>query len=1083
MAQCKLNDLVDKMKDHSTLNGWDVLVSYDLSTITTTLNKQVSQAGLLDPLKWTDGSEEPDIFGKISKTEMSLQLSPPTLSVPNNSDKVRLSFPIKDCTWRNENDPSGTLSHFPEVSNLILMTPVVAIQGTYAIGPRGNRFADLSPNSKSTVAANTIQILNHEESNQWWAFSFDFKKVEAEIESVSILKPMHQNICQKIKTLFQNNHTRFYLGSLRQSRVLIDNTSNAHMTLYPSRFCFSISGSALCIWIGVIGSGDDGQEPSAQSPLQFRPDGQKVLNPIPAGCNASIIFSRHLMMKFVENALSSLKICGNLEETDAAGLVVKMKLMNSHVEIPGYNRRIHANRREHYDRCSFDMNSSPALFSIGSAADVSVSYNSEADIYWWYKDVVYSGGDTNNIFDDGKMKATFEIKGTGQWSSSDDTQKYPNQVVLRLSFDQAWCKISNKPYEFSQYPKVPPNPLSNAALVLDYAQITDVLFPVKHCFDSGGFGHGTFATPRDFILTGKLREGQEIIPFSLSTPVQAIQQDHQTTTDSKDPKDVKAFVHYLLSDPMPPMYGDLVNALASDAGDSTTRVAEIFKSYDYPQFTTEDFGGPLHVDLESLLDPQKPPGPGKKVFPNEPVEHRLFGGLYTVSVPLADEGEMIVVHPVTGEILHEGEKSLPVVTLDRESSETHVEWSRSNRKFNVVFKAALDAATNFITLSFNGTVVDSLGATAVFAGKIRVGDYLQYTRRRQMVGATAEKSTDEDGRWRADNDWKTPTGQMLRSDTDFSTDSIINTTICGLNLFSLLAALAAIRYAMKLDKVEKGSQEHMKKGLQMFQSFLRGKADQDTKEALAARSWMVDKITDDLQTKIKANLDGVLQNETYEALITQYDPAQSTSQFDNDADLKGRCDAVKAAANMQIENSLETQLRPLIDTVVDVRREEYEGSHLLADSAGDQEAMNRAWSGFKRGIQLRLTEALKMDLQSGPAVFLEASLQYALLNRRSVRQQGEIQNNGLAIRECQTILDEKAKKTSDLEIKKEKEGLTTDEEIELKVLKTETETKNAEMERLKKRKEDMTYEKANLERRQHEADQKAEKAAKKLFER
>ncbi|KAH8700024.1 hypothetical protein GQ44DRAFT_778958 [Phaeosphaeriaceae sp. PMI808] len=298
MAEYRFDDLVTKMAGRDTLNGWDVLISYRDSLVLEEIKKQNSFSTLLDPLTWTD--QLTDMFGNCSSIQMSLQLQPPSISLANGEAKINLTFPIQECSWRivDSTPSSPQTQQLPPGLSVVLSTPLGAISGDFAIGVRGNKFSvDLG--ATSFVNANTVQILEHHEPTQYWAFCLDFDHVFADIApSQQILQPINRIICRKVAELFEARNVRFYMGSLSQIMTEEPSIMNG-MFLHPNRFCFTVSGSALCIWIEVSGMENSSLEPSTRRKLEFKPDGS-VINPIPVGSDASIVFSHALMHTFLK---------------------------------------------------------------------------------------------------------------------------------------------------------------------------------------------------------------------------------------------------------------------------------------------------------------------------------------------------------------------------------------------------------------------------------------------------------------------------------------------------------------------------------------------------------------------------------------------------------------------------------------------------------------------------------------------------------------------------------------------------------------------------------------------------------------
>ncbi|KAH8700025.1 hypothetical protein GQ44DRAFT_778959 [Phaeosphaeriaceae sp. PMI808] len=678
-------------------------------------------------------------------------------------------------------------------------------------------------------------------------------------------------------------------------------------------------------------------------------------------------------------------------------------------------RGIAGSHSENVEEWTVDLETLPPILNIETNNKVSITYKNEIKIRWsWSKDVGMIYGHGKDSF-----PAIFDMKGTGTWHPSSNTAR-PNQIVLKLSVDPNWCTIKGKRLGNSGYPnffidhvKPPPVPFTNAEMILDYMDVTNMLFPSKHCFVANDVGSSNFAFPRDAILVGKFRQ----VTPALKLPAAA-------SEPGANSKGIKDFVNSLLSEPITPLYGDLINAMVSQSDDVGNRVNAILKQYGYPEYSAEEILSPLRLSPEILFSPKRSLGGGlggtslltdhssspgaateegsnspmsskgvnEERFQSyhgllstliEPIDIRLFGGRYTITEPLSDAGAILIIHPGTGKIYHEGIISLPKVTLNKETSDTLVAWSRNGRQFVATFNVSIDETTNLGTVSVHGRMTDVQDEPTAFSAQLDSS---------RVSNTMRSKRTHSAGMLRSAEAGSDDTLQPEESIEEWAQSDQLGLAIAlGVALTTLLflgAIISKARGSQRGRDVAAAHDALLRQGVAEFKEHLTTKAKEKARNDLIAHEWEVNQLVEQVTGGMRDCV----------RLLTRFQPYREWV-LSHDIDARVEPDSPGGAMLRQVREEMESvltqRLGPLLEGMLEARSAEYGVSHMLPP-----EEWRRIKGDVVADLVRNATEALKSDDTDHPS-FFEAMTFSLVLDLRAQIYEDHLRDDTTGIERCQ----------------------------------------------------------------------------------
>ncbi|KAJ5359332.1 uncharacterized protein N7496_011745 [Penicillium cataractarum] len=784
--QLAYTDLINEMSGKDTLSGWDCLVSYNEDQVNQMLADRASKLGLLEPLKWSGTYHDP-VLNKDIPTDYVVNFSNPELQFVDASCNVTFTCPFTGTyTFYFDGNPTTPQSFGPGLQ-LSISTSLANVEGTYD--------GDWQPNSGSINPSNYV-VLMEPGSNVAQGVCLDFTNITAVIEnapggqnSADQLATVSNMMADEVSSYFQQaGGVNYYLAALSNAP---QGDSPKEIALQPVSFAFSAVPAnsnenipaTLCMWIGLQG-GNGAQFQSGQTPLSFQP-GSSPITPLPQGKSASIIFSHSVMGNlFLAPALQSAT--GGQSSLDDgpgdSGFNLLFTLPSHEVNIDQFTQGDPNNvPYTEIDSLSFNVNDNPATLAIPSGLSSSdtpstAKYSSLSYAQNWVTENLIMGGtEPERIWGNGTINNTFNLNGSGQWAGSSDPTR-PNQLNFNLSMDTTmsvsptpaswkWYQVAFEGYSDDLPPTLqnvqPQVPPGSCVLSMDYLLTTNLLFPGQNVFipdspvPSGGDTTSGVACPRDLIMTGSLNPNpqasalrdENFNTISIANKRKAKAYNIQMKAQA-GPGSADALKEELLSIPAPPIFGDLLNAMATS--DSIgSQVVAVLANYGYGNLTGTDFislmnlvpedifgaaslGRSVAGEKKSPMDDRRDSGIGGLTPDYEPRESwlrasqassspfdlRMFGAMYVITAPASDAGRVLIVNPCTTAITYVGQTVTPTIS-NTQSNSAIVSWSIQGRNFQAAFAAGVDPSSNLFTAQFSGTVQDSGSTPVALAGTMK----------------------------------------------------------------------------------------------------------------------------------------------------------------------------------------------------------------------------------------------------------------------------------------------------------------------------------------------------------------------------
>ncbi|KAL6718462.1 hypothetical protein ACLMJK_004553 [Lecanora helva] len=539
--QLQTKDLVSAMSGKDTLNGWDVLVSYDEAQINNLLSIRADSVTALSNLQFSTQEKIP--FTKPPKTMnivWNLKLGKPKLFFLGSQGRVRLTFSLTG----SRKPEVGDLWEIDPGFNVQLETQLLNVSGNLSdtSSPATADFVPVTDAAKSATSANAVTLMPPD-AGAAKAVCLNLVDDNILTEIVSTSKPPTPLpdelllIQTKLKEYIRNAAgLKYYIAGLSNSYA---STAGSDL-LKPKAFCFTcipgnpekkIPGS-LCMWISVEGGSDNGARASGQTSVTFHP-GDKDLQSIPKGSTASVIFSHKLMTKYIIAAMTAKNIYNDFSissQTGQAGLEIKGKCkwkIQKDFSAFRKNGKFKAPlgfEYEFYSDISFNMHDEDTTFSFGNQnnyREISIKYLSGVQNLSWYNQVM-TVSPTPPQFKTTSLK--FSHGGSAKWID-DRTQgtKTPNLLKLQFSLPSKfeikdksstekilfWDKNNAQPPDQYKDIDISLPPIDFNLRALDYFLTTNLVLPGAQLFiadepsGKAGQDYGLFM-PRDVILTGKV---------------------------------------------------------------------------------------------------------------------------------------------------------------------------------------------------------------------------------------------------------------------------------------------------------------------------------------------------------------------------------------------------------------------------------------------------------------------------------------------------------------------------------------------------------------------------------------------------
>ncbi|KAL2669882.1 hypothetical protein Neosp_015179 [[Neocosmospora] mangrovei] len=532
--------LTSSMIGKDSINGWDVLVSYDEVTLNTLLSNQAQALNISAPLTWSELYTN-DFTGDTSTLQFSLTLLQPTLAFADSSNTVNLTFGLAGSY--TDSNTSSTVS-LPSGLTCVVATNLINVSGTWDATGWNTDASD----SQDSNSSNTVVLLEPDISATS-GVCIDFRQPQATLNlapGTSIVSgpslPLDPTVVMaflqdKIKAHFSSCGLNVCLAAITNNSTVENSTEDV---LQPAEFCFTVAKGALMMWIGHQGGPNTGTRPSGQmaQPLVFSPSGPGSEIPsIPLGRHASVIFSHDtranlfLVPALMANATAPATPGGKptpvfktvtcTSTAGTPGMNFFLDFNSSPTTVAGYSDdEVFSN--SYYDGCTVELDENAATLIIDGNQRPMV-WKSPALAFTWEGDIKHMTWGPSAMFggsEGGDCYLTFHWSGTGQWQGAIDATR-PDQLAVILDLDPTFSttKTGTTNMGFfsssgvpSEYQGLAPNaPSLNITLEpLNYLLTTSLLLPGQYEFLSdypvaaSTSVQAGIATPRDTILTGNI---------------------------------------------------------------------------------------------------------------------------------------------------------------------------------------------------------------------------------------------------------------------------------------------------------------------------------------------------------------------------------------------------------------------------------------------------------------------------------------------------------------------------------------------------------------------------------------------------
>ncbi|KAK0633954.1 hypothetical protein B0T14DRAFT_492023 [Immersiella caudata] len=553
------NELEMAMRGHSTLEGFDVLVSYS----ETELNKVLAAAVAADPGSSVISVEafEASVAGAWPSTDLTtykvnLELHQPKFAFAgaSSSPNIILSFELNGSLSKKNLDGSwGDTVHLPGGLTLSITSLLAAVTGSLHPDSPGSRFRPATPIDPSgpnaaplppqkTDATSAVVIYIPKEKGAGGSVSIS---AAAGSNSDATASFMVSLIKAQMEDYLSSQDWCYYLAAVNNSSP---GHPNAH-SLRPTSFGFSVSAgdpeknidNAVCMWITVQdGSGTAVLGPGQRCNAHFSVNDIPTMPiPIGNGANASIIFSHGLIRSLLLEA--AIKKAGFTLTRDDANGDPKQVGMKMDFNFSSFTIKRDAVQKgdvfhvdpldsriltRYVDGFSFDMASTPATLTIHPG--LSVKGSATGEITWKGPPTRLNWNYLLNtpvpVPIKGVADLDFSLSGRGTWEDGADSAstalkfrwdmpKHLQPVVTPETMPSDWDAFWNG--RVNMIPTELVNPvfegfdLSSTA-ELDYFLTTNLLLPGQHMFSpdplvaNSAAAQRGISVPHDVLLTGVL---------------------------------------------------------------------------------------------------------------------------------------------------------------------------------------------------------------------------------------------------------------------------------------------------------------------------------------------------------------------------------------------------------------------------------------------------------------------------------------------------------------------------------------------------------------------------------------------------
>ncbi|KAJ6261080.1 hypothetical protein Dda_3745 [Drechslerella dactyloides] len=533
-----------KDKHESLLQGWDVLVSYDIQMLNALLKAQGQTMKNVETVP-VFSVDQKNILGKITDTyTFNVTLSDITIEFLDTVAAAPLQVNFK--MSGDIKDKGGDTVKFPDGVYLNIATTLAHVQGTISKDGtfKPNPGTDKAPGWIVATEPNVHNVVCiNLQQNSLLNFGYS-ATTDAGKAFLNQLSGVSEPIAQHLDSAAGLS---FCLAGVQHSG---DAEVGGDVALQPTCFMMSLipkpqdgSGSGvLCLYIAVEGGvSSPGNAGGETANLEFSPGGTST-NPIPKGSNSSVILNRYLVKDKLFTAGLARYGCTNIKEAVAGdnALALTFNLPSQTVKVPGYKTK---DISWEIGAVSFDISTQQSTMSVSpkvptndanASPSISMTYGTPNAVSDWSYSY-YNYGSKQWEFDHGQTSLDFACSGTYTWQQGQNmlsaSSNFPSVYKVTphaisgawrwgetWSFDvpDVWKSIQvNIPVRVVSFPSV------------NYFLVTNILLPGQHIFNADNIvadvSNGKaitsgFAMPWDMILTGGIASPPEPAPNHTPSP-------------------------------------------------------------------------------------------------------------------------------------------------------------------------------------------------------------------------------------------------------------------------------------------------------------------------------------------------------------------------------------------------------------------------------------------------------------------------------------------------------------------------------------------------------------------------------------
>ncbi|KAI9040186.1 uncharacterized protein KD926_008509 [Aspergillus affinis] len=352
-----VKDLHQELKNKTTTDGWDILVSYSEKQLNQFLKKSWGASNRFTnvPLK------QPLGHGKHAYTQLyNIKFHAPDLNFDTAAGFVYLTMPISGTSRASDDKPEDAIK-IPE--------------GHYSFKVRCQIKGMKGDGSNSQTSGSIFHFDDNAKSSYYITFNFDTQNsnwqcLAKDKSDEAMTNELYQLVTEAQKWFAAHDKLQWIDYSIAEvSNSSQSSNSSGSNLLTPSSFVFSCQPGVLNVFIHTMG----GTKGLGNNPPQFGFEHVQHVTPVPREYHATIIISRQLFLQayLLENIK---KLCPSLSKTKPVqsmtvnnGLKLELRYDKNKV-IKCKDFRSHA-FDQIFEKLNVDMDKHPLVLTVEDDAD------------------------------------------------------------------------------------------------------------------------------------------------------------------------------------------------------------------------------------------------------------------------------------------------------------------------------------------------------------------------------------------------------------------------------------------------------------------------------------------------------------------------------------------------------------------------------------------------------------------------------------------------------------------------------------------------------------------------------------------